>query len=512
MRCVTLALLFIVLARGEAVAIELKTGQGMLNGTVVDEISAFKDIPFATPPVGDLRWRAPRPASAWRGVRQASEFGPVCPQNQRFSIFVPKLAQSEDCLTLNVWTPNPKPGAKLPVMVWIHGGGFLEGGSAVPLYDGTDLAKHGVVVVTINYRLGVLGFFAHPSLLGERKDEASGNFGLLDQIAALQWVRDNVASFGGDPSAVTIFGESAGGVSVNDLIASPMARGLFKRAISESGLGLSAVPTLAEAESDSTKFAAKLAIAGNDAATLARLRGLKVADILKNQGNLSTEGHVVPFIDGKAIPADVSVLFAKGDIAKVDYIAGSNSNEASLAPALGMDPVAMLGVFGDRLATVRSIYETDGALSDKEFGRQVFGDALFTSGAQALAGFVAKTGKTARVYQFAYLANILRGKSPGVGHGGELIYVFGLRGIGLLGERATDEDRRIVDMVQTYWTNFAKTGDPDGAGLPAWPAFSAASQQTLAIDDTTRSVTDFRKAQVGVMEAGWSKRVGMAGP
>jgi para-nitrobenzyl esterase len=512
MRRIVLALLVAVFAATPALArgIALRIDQGILNGETEDDVQVFKDIPFAAPPVGELRWREPQPAPGWNSGRDATAFGPICPQNP--TQYTKGLPQSEDCLTLNVWSPNTTSAAKLPVMVWIYGGGFLNGGAAMPLYDGTDLAQHGVVVVSFNYRLGHLGFFAHPAVLDENRDRASGNFGLLDQIAALKWVKDNIAAFGGDPANVTIFGESAGGVSVNDLIASPLARGLFARAISESGLGLNEVPSRPNAEKVSVDFATKSGITGNDAAALAKLRALKVEDILRNQGTLAGEGRIGPFVDGKVIPADVSVLYAKGEIARVAYIAGSNSNEASLAPALGSDPEKGLSVFGDQLPRVRAIYEANGPLTTAEFARQVFGDGLFTSAAQALAGFVAKTGEQARVYHFAYVADHYKGKVPGVIHGGEIAYVFGLRGLGLIGKFASDKDRSIVAQTQAYWTNFAKTGDPNGPGLPAWPAFSSSSRETLVIDDTTRAVADFRKGQVGVMTARWGMRVGMTAP
>jgi para-nitrobenzyl esterase len=514
MRRAVLALFAFAFAASPAFAakIAIRIEQGVLDGETEDDVQVFKDIPFAAPPVGELRWRAPQQAPAWTDARDATEFGPICAQNERVTAFMPKLPQSEDCLTLNVWSPNTTSAAKLPVMVWIYGGGFLNGGSAAPIYDGTDLAKHGVVMVSFNYRLGEFGFFAHPAVLGESRDAASGNFGLLDQIAALKWVQKNIAAFGGDPSNVTIFGESAGGVSVNDLIASPMARGLFAKAISESGLGLNEVPTLAEAQRNSVDFATQMGVAGSDAAALANLRALKVEDILKNQGTLATEGHVAPFVDGKVIPSDISVLFAKGEIARVPYIAGSNSNEASLAPALGADPEKGLAVFGDALPKVREIYEADGPLTNAEFAREVFGDGLFTSAAQALAGFVAKTGEPARVYHFAYVADHYKGKMVGVSHGGEIAYVFGLRGLGFIANFASDKDRSVVAQTQAYWTNFARTGDPNGPGLPAWPSFSQASRQTLVIDDTTKAVADFRKGQVGVMTDRWGMRVGMTAP
>jgi para-nitrobenzyl esterase len=507
------ALLLFGSAEADAAKIAIKIDQGILNGETEDDVQVFKNIPYVAAPIGDLRWRAPQPGLSWTGARDATEFGPVCPQNQKPSQFIPKLPYAEDCLSLNVWSPNTTMAAKLPVMVWIYGGAFVTGGSAIPLYDGTDLAKRGVVIVSFNYRLGELGFLAHPALASEHtSDEATGNFGLLDQIAALKWVQKNIAIFGGDPNNVTIFGESAGGMSVNDLMASAMARGLFTKAISESGLGFNEIPTLAKAEQASTDWGTAMGVTGSDAAALTKLRALKVEDILKHRAMDKTEGGTAPFIDGKVITDQVSVLFARGEIAKVPYIAGSNSNEASLAQAIGSDPVKDLSKFGDALPRVRAIYEADGKLTDEEFGRQAFGDALFTAAAQNLAGFVDRAGAPARVYHFAYVADHFRGKVPGVNHGGEIPFVFGFRGLGFFANFTSDADRKTTQQMGDYWVNFAKTGDPNGAGLPAWPAFSDASRQTLLVDDTIKTVADFRRGQVQIMTGVWAKRVGLPAP
>ncbi|HVU21471.1 MAG TPA: carboxylesterase family protein [Rhizomicrobium sp.] len=514
MRRLALAAALILFGANDASAakVALKIDQGILNGDTEDDVQVFKNIPYVAAPIGDLRWRAPQAGPHWTGARDATDFGPICPQNP--GQYTKDLKQSEDCLSLNVWSPNTATSAKLPVMVWIYGGAFVTGGSALQFYDGTDLAKRGVVIVTFNYRLGELGFFAHPALASEHaSDEATGNFGLLDQIAALKWVRANIAAFGGDPDNVTIFGESAGGMSVNDLMASPMARGLFAKAISESGLGLNEIPSLEKAVRASTDWGAAMGVTGSDAAALTKLRAIRVEDILKHRAMVKTEGGIAPFLDGKIVTGQVSVQFSKGEIAKVPYIAGSNSNEASLAPAIGADPVKDLSKFGDALPAVRAIYEADGKLTDEEFGRQVFGDALFTAAAQDLAGFVDKAGSTARVYQFAYVADHYRGKVPGVGHAGEIPFVFGFRGLGFLAHFTSDADRKVAQQMGDYWTNFAKTGDPNGAGLPSWPSFSDASRETLVVDDTTQAVADFRRGQVGVMTAAWAKRIeGAAGP
>ena len=486
--------------------------QGALSGTTEGATTVFKGIPFAAPPVGALRWRAPQPAPGWNGVRDASAFGPICPQPNLSGRLV--LPQSEDCLTLNVWTPNGAPGAKLPVMVWIYGGSFVTGGSAFPIYDGVELAQRGVVVVTLNYRLGWLGFFNHPALAAA--GPGVGNFGLLDQVAALQWVQKNIASFGGDPANVTIFGESAGGMSVNDLVVSPAARGLFAKAISESGLGLWTIGTSAQAQQNAVTFAALESSDGASADALAKLRTLSADQILADQKKLSNQS--APFVDGAVLPDQPTALFAQGKVAHVPYLAGSNSDEATLMSAIHMTNDDMLKPFGDALPTVRKVYEADGKLSDDQFARQVFADALFASGAQGLAAFETKLGEPSYVYHFDYVFDALRLFSSGVGHGGEIPYVFGFTGLSndpnfaSKMKYATDKDRSIAAMMEGYWTNFARTGNPNGAGLPDWGASSAAAPETLVVNDETKSVAGYRKPQLTIIYAGWSKRTGLSLP
>jgi len=562
MRRVALAAAFFLsLTLPAFAAPDVAVAQGALSGTDEDGISVFKDIPFAAPPVGALRWRAPQPAADWQGVRDASKFGPACMQDPAYPIKPPQ--QSEDCLSVNVWSPKPDKAVKLPVMVWIYGGAFRIGSANTPLYDGTDLAKHGVVVVTFNYRLGWFGFFAHPALKTEDSGETSGNFGLMDQIAALKWVRDNIANFGGDSSNVTIFGESAGGMSVNDLIASPKARGLFAKAISESGLGLNEMPMQDEVASADTAFAARMGITGTSSRTLAELRRLPAAEIardeaLQDKASKDNIDEASPMVDGTIVPDQISVLFAKGDIAHVPYIAGSNSNEATLMDEVHLTPESMIAALGDKSDFVRKVYEQDGPLTDKEFARQIFGDSLFASAAQGLAAFVAKTGEPAYAYQFAYIADALRSELKGVGHAGELAYVWGLRGLrndpyfGKIAAEASDKDQRMVALVQDYWTNFAKSGDPNfgevpgqskniviavdnnenvlwnghklsqgeaetrlkdmQSKIPEWPEFSAAAPKTLVFDDETKPMANFRKAQIELSFAAWGKRTGLPPP
>jgi para-nitrobenzyl esterase len=527
MRFVAAVAVLVWLSAGAAQAAEpkpaiemLSIAQGTLAGTREDGVASFKNIPFAAAPVGPLRWHAPQPATAWQGMRAAGKFGFSCPQ-QRLPLWqrllAPSMPESEDCLTLNVWTPDSH--AKLPVMVWIYGGAFVRGSSANPLFDGTDLAKHGVVVVSFNYRLGWLGFFDHPALAAEAPGEPHGNYGLMDQIAALEWVKRNIASFGGDPANVTIFGESAGGMSVNDLMASPRAAGLFAKAISESGLGLTAPPRADAAEAAAAAFAARHDAAGTPAEILERLRGLSVSQILDDQEKLPDLRLTSPMVDGHILPQEVSVAFAKGEIARVPYIAGSNSNESTLMVALHMTPASMLADVGNALPVVRKVYEENGPLSDDVLGREVFDDALFAGGAQGLAEFVVRTGEPAFVYHFAYVSEAQRPDTPGVGHGGELPYVFGIRGLlhnrlyASAARQATPNDLAVVAQTQAYWTNFAKTGDPNGPGLPEWRATSGAEPTTLLVGDGgTKTVDGFRKNQLTLVYVNWARRTGLPPP
>ncbi|HXC56998.1 MAG TPA: carboxylesterase family protein [Rhizomicrobium sp.] len=468
MRALILAAALLVAAPALA-APQITVVQGTLSGTTDNGVDSYKDIPYAAPPVGDLRWRAPQPEPNWTTPRDASAFGPACPQHVTEGLVArANLPQSEDCLSLNVWTPG---GAGRPVMVWIHGGGFTQGSAALPRFDGTALARRGVVVVSFNYRLGRLGFFAHPAL-------ADSNFGLLDQIAALQWVRRNAAAFGGDPGNVTLFGESAGGVSVDMLMTSPLARGLFAKAISESGGLFEPTAKLADARKGALDFAAKL-----KAPDVAALRAAGVAQILA-----ADDDDDGPAIDGKVLTEDPLAAFAAGHQARVPYLTGTNSNEGSQIGPENSDWLVKL--LGDRLAAVRALYDTP---DDMEFRRQFFNDRFFAGPARQLAGYAAR-GAPAYVYRFGFrnARARLRGET-GVPHGGEMVFVFGF---GPLAAIAPAQDTAASELMQSYWTNFARTGDPNGAGLPAWPRFEGTAPATLVIEDTTHAVPDFRKAQL----------------
>jgi para-nitrobenzyl esterase len=325
--------------------------------------------------------------------------------------------------------------------------------------------------------------------------------------------------FGGDPANVTIFGESAGGMSVNDLIASPAARGLFGKAISESGLGMTAMSTAQNAQDVALRFAARQGVAEGGADALAKLRALGVEAILNDQSLPAAHGAIGPMIDGAIIPAEIDTLFAQGKIANVPYIAGSNSNEASLMANIGTSTQDMLKPVGDQLPLVRKVYDPSEKITDEALAQQIFGDALFASAAQGLADYVTKTGEPAYVYRFEYVADAYRATKTGVDHGGEIPYVFGLHGILSNPElkrvfpAATDRDLAVVAMIQNYWTNFAKTGNPNGQGLPVWTSTSSAATKTLLVtEDGTKTVDAFRKPQLALSYYAWSKRTGLPPP
>jgi para-nitrobenzyl esterase len=446
------------------------TDQGPLTGTTDNGVDGYKNIPYVAPPVGDLRWRAPQPGLRWTAPRDATALGPACPQHvtEGSSLARANLPQNEDCLSLNVWTPG---GKKLPVMLWIHGGGFTQGSAALPRFDGTALAHHGVVVVSFNYRLGRLGFFPHPAL-------NDANFGLLDQIAALQWVRRNAAAFGGDPDNITIFGESAGGESVDMLMTSPLAKGLFAKAISESGGLFEPVTKIADARKGALDFATKL-----KAASMADLRAASVAQVLA-----ADDDDDGPVLDGKVLLEDPRDAFAAGHMAPIPYLTGTNSDEGS---QIGPDNSDwLIKMLGDKLATVRKLYDTP---DDMEFRRQIFSDRFFAGPTRQLAGDAARHANVF-VYRFGFLnaRAHMRGET-GVPHGGEMVFVFGF---GPFAGIAPPQDTATSDMMQRYWTNFARTGNPNGGDLPGWPRYEGHSPSTLVIEDTTHAVPDFRKAQM----------------
>lgn len=446
---------------------EVELGQGRLVGARYDHGVAFRNIPYAAPPVGPLRWRPPQTAPGWEGVRDATRPGAICVQAPaNGDPGVGPLPMSEDCLTLNVWAPETAEG--LPVMVWIHGGGYNNGSGTAELYDGANLARREVVVVTINYRLGRLGFFDHPALAADRSaGEAAGNYGVMDQIAALEWVRDNIQAFGGDPDAVTVFGESAGGVAVTQLMVAPAARGLFHKAVVQSGLGRqrSALldqdrPGRPSPQSLGEAFARS---AGLTEASADQLRSLPAERLLTPTPAFYTDNLIV---DGRVLPEDVVEAFAAGRQAPVPLILGTNSAEFWWirpvdAGAYGrIDDAMTAGEYG---ALIAAYGGQDGYDAD------IVSDLVFTEPARHLARLHARAGHPTFLYRFDVVAASNPEPSGGATHASERPYVFdNLHTVGrLMGER----DRRAATAMADYWTGFAKSDRPNGAGLPEWPRF-----------------------------------------
>jgi para-nitrobenzyl esterase len=457
--------LFAIAMAVPAAAQQVATDSGAVAGATVDGIASFKGIPFAAPPVGAGRWSAPGPVAPWSAPRDATTYGPDCMQNPLPGIKAGDRPMSEDCLTLNVWTPKPVKGAKLPVMVWIHGGGFVGGSGTLPESDGTALARRDVVIVSFNYRLGRFGFFAHPAL-GE-----GGNWGLMDQIAALQWVKRNIASFGGDPAKVTIFGESAGGESVSRLMASPLAKGLFARAIVASGGGRDDWSTLAEAQAKGQAFGTRA-----NAADAAALRALPADTVLGSIALMSKEEdrYSGPITDGTIVPANADAIFAAGKQAHIPYIIGSNDDELGFVPvpfrAMVNGPIEKaLGTAAT--ATVRAAY-----VNEDEANRRLGGDVIFAEPVLAFGLSQARVGAPTFLYRFGYVAEGQRKPDVGAVHASDVVFQFGN-----LAPDATAADRAAAKLIGDYWTNFAKTGDPNGNGLPAWSRLDPAAPQLLSI-------------------------------
>jgi para-nitrobenzyl esterase len=443
------------------------------------QVKAFFGVPFAAPPVGDLRWKPPQPVRRWDGVRAATEFGPQClqpggnPKSVYWEYSGGNLPMSEDCLTLNVWAPADTKG-DAPVMVWIYGGGFQVGGSARPVFNGTRLAERGVVVVSLNYRVGALGFLAHPDLTAESPKHASGNYGLLDQVAGLQWVQRNIRSFGGNPGNVTIFGQSAGASSVVHLMASPLARGLFQRAIAESTALPEKMAPLADAEAQGKAFADKLG-----AASLAELRAKSGQEIL------DAKTTAWPIVDGWFLPADTYSQFRTGKEAPVPFLTGWNLNEGATFPhaaSLAAYTQSVGERFGKSADRVLKLYPANDDVTARNASKNIFRDSTFAWGTWTTARLHASHNQPTYLYLFYHAqplgsdqgyAEIDTPDQLGAFHSSEYPYIFGT--LDALSRRWASADRTLSQRLQAYWANFARSGDPNGGGLPQWQKFAAKS-------------------------------------
>ena len=457
---------------------------GLVQGTSEEGLTVYRGIPFAAPPVGDLRWRAPQPASPWEGVRQATKFAPGCMQGGN-----PPSGKSEDCLYLNLWTPAKSARDRVPVLVWIYGGGFGAGATSEPNYGGEKLAAKGVVLVSIAYRVGQLGFLAHPELSAESPNHVSGNYGLLDMIAGLKWVKQNIAAFGGDPNKVTIFGESAGGIAVSMLSASPLAKGLFSGAISQSGGSFGPPrPTLFPGENlkrlPDAERSGKAYADSAHVASIAELRQIAADKLPAGRGL----GMSWPIIDGRVIPDDQYRLYEAGKYNDTPILVGYNSDEgASFSP--GRTPAdyiagvrARYGKFADDLLEAYPAGETTVPKTARDLAR----DAAFGWHTWTWARLQAKTGKSKVFYYYFDQHPDYPADSPRAGygspHGQDVAYVF--QHLNPNNPQLTKTDEEISEAMATYWTNFAKYGDPNGSGLPAWPAFSAANPVVMYFSQT----------------------------
>lgn len=491
----TLAFAMSAQARAADAPYTAQVQSGALKGALDGDVAGFKGIPYAAPPVGPLRWRAPQAPAAWSGVRDADKYGAIC--TQKFDgkdNGVGALPMSEDCLTLNVWSPVSGPSKNLPVMVWIHGGGFVNGSGTAALYDGSNLARQGVVVVTINYRLGRFGFFAHPALTRENPDGPLVNFGIMDQIAALKWVKANIAAFGGDPADVTIFGESAGGIAINNLMVSPAAQGLFVRAIVESGAGRNESLRMREpnavgsesAEAQGVAFAKALGVTSDDPAAL---RALTAEQIVAQPDFSPFNGGVT--IDGKIVTMDVDEGFTRGAEAKVPYIIGSNGLEFPI-PAKQLDAslTAMLRVSPERRAKLEAAYGDKTA-----FEQNIVSDIIFTEPARHLAALHAKNGQPTWLYRFTAMSPAIRGVLHGAPHASERQYVF--KTLKTSPWPTGGNDQAVADVMSAYWVSFARTGNPNGDWVPPtkgfdrpnWPTYGNAPEHLLDFTNDGPAVT-----------------------
>jgi para-nitrobenzyl esterase len=488
-----LACSVLLAAAAPAAAQTVRTANGAVEGTTEPGgIRVFRGIPFAAPPVGDLRWKPPQPAGNWDGVRPARAFGAQCMQRRVFDDMVFRASGiSEDCLYLNVWTPATSAGDRLPVLVYFYGGGFVAGDGSEPRYDGGAMARKGIVALTVNYRLGVFGFFAHPDLTRESPRHASGNYALLDQAAALQWVRENIAAFGGDPAKVTIAGESAGSISVSALMASPLSKGLMAGAIGESGamMGstLPAVP-LEDAEKSGLAFATAL-----EAPAIAALRAIP-ADKLLEAAARPGVGRFAPAVDGYFLPRSPAEIFAAGQQARVPLLAGWNSEESQARAVLaGAEPTP-----ANYAAAIRKLYPNDAARVLAAYPGTTPEEVSRSATALASDRFIGFStwkwidvhGRTGGRPVYRYMYSRPRPGAKGASHSAEIEYALGNLSTNKV-FAWTPDDHRVSELMQGYFANFIKTGDPNGSGLPRWPAANGGGAvAVMNIDVTPRVETE----------------------
>ena len=502
------------------IAAEVAVTGGVVLGTVAEDgLKQYHGIPYAAPPTGERRWAPPQPVEPWAQPRDASQPGPACmqPQGAGGSLYNQGVIEmDEDCLTLNVWTRAEHVGDRLPVMVWIHGGSLITGSG--DFYPGETLTRKGVVLVTVNYRLGRFGFLAHPAL-SQENNGVSGNQGFRDQIAALHWVRDNIAAFGGDAGNVTIFGESAGSLSMSVLQASPLARGLFHRVIGQSGGAFrpmwkrgEATSYSASAESVGEKFA--LALAGDDA-TLAHLRTLSQEHVLEvfQSDPAFTNADSLAIVDGDVLPEEVAAIFAAGKQADVPVLIGSNADEGTafvplFKPAFGAGK-AGFNVFAqmmlpEAIAHMADIYPASDDEQAEQSWIELMGDMFFTYPIRVWARSMENVASDAYVYWFTWWPPLEDREQLRAFHAAEIGYVFG--NLDLFGAQPGDEDRALSELMASIWVRFAKTGSPNGPGLPEWPAYTRSNEAYMELGQDTGAKSHLRMIEMELVERAWSQR------
>ncbi|MHB2168695.1 carboxylesterase/lipase family protein [Alsobacter sp. R-9] len=493
-RMAVLAALLTMLKGAPAMGAEVTIDSGRLVGVAGNGVDVFLGVPYAAPPAGALRWRAPQPVAAWSDPRPADRFGPDCMQNPVAWDTAPLgTAPAEDCLTVNVWTPaGAGPDRRHPVLVWIHGGGYVNGGSSAPVYDGSALARSGLVVVSLNYRLGRFGFFGHPALTAAAEGP-TGNFGLMDQIAALRWVQRNIGAFGGDPGAVTAMGESAGGDSVIRLMTMRAAPPLFHRAIVMSGGGrrplLGGLPLRdlgapLDAESVGTAFARSVGIGGRDAAALAALRALPAAAVAGklDMGTMADETRAGrytggPVVDGGVVTTTPARAFERGEGLSIPVMIGTTTDDLGLdAPASAR---TLLAAFGPDAKEATAAYNPDGRRSEQDMLRAFSADRTMHEPARLVARRVTERGQKAWLYRFGVVPQAAaRAGAKGAAHASELPFAFGTlqkRFPGAVSPADEEASQRLAGAIAA----FARTGDPNGSGLPAWTPFDPTRSEIM---------------------------------
>lgn len=509
----------------QATKAEIRTASGVVRGLIEGDVAIYRGIPYAAPPVGTYRWRPPQPVTPWKEVRDATKVCADCPQRAWPGS---TATQSEDCLFLNVWAPaTATDKSKLPVMVWIHGGGFTGGSGSGAGSAGNAFAKQGVILTTINYRLGRLGHFAFPASSQEHPEEPKGSYAYMDQIAALKWVRENIAAFGGDPNNVTIFGFSAGGVSVHSLLTIPAAKGLFHKAISESGGGRDGVLTgrpirqenadalyPVSAETIGINFARKHKIESNDAAALIKLRSLSMEEIVDGGQENDSSGVRIysgPILDGKLVVETAESAYKAGRHPRIPLIIGNCSAEIGGAFVnTSTSKETFFSLFGEHEAEAKAAFDPDGAKEFAEVITKFNTDWVWGEPARMTARAFAAQRNPTYMYQFGYVPTPMRERSRyGAGHGSEISFVFNtLHARWGAPAETTPAEKELARIMNTYWATFAKTGNPNGNGLPIWPLYDIKKEEILdiSLDGKPVSKPDPRKARLNVIEKAFKQR------